>query len=231
MMNNLKKYLAEMLGTLILVIFGCGAAAISGVAGNSGIEITALAFGLAITIMFYTIGNISGCHINPAVTIVMFLKKRLSLYECLGYIASQILGAVEGALVVALFMGSFKSLGANTAQVMLVNSYGQTGSLFVALGVEILLSFVFVFTILSLKDTKNSLKGIIIGFVLTLVHIIGIRLTGTSVNPARSLGPALVEMLGGSFTAIKQIWIFILGPFAGAVVASIVHTILNIDYE
>lgn len=227
-MNLLKKCVAEIIGTAVLVIFGCGVAVATGCSDQAGIMATALTFGLVIVAMAYSIGNISGCHINPAVSIAMLIQKKITLKEFLAYVGSQILGAIIGAAVVGLFFGSFKNLGGNVAQQAL-QDYGKGGSLAIALIVEIVLTFVFVLSILGVtsKTENKAVVGVVIGLSLTLVHLLGIHLTGTSVNPARSLGPALLQMIGGEFEAIKQIWIFIIGPLAGGALAAFVYGFLD----
>lgn len=228
-MQNIKKYVCEFFGTMGLVIFGCGVAVATGCYGNDGIVATSLAFGFAILIMVYAIGGVSGCHINPAVSLAMLITKRISPLDCAYYVASQILGAVAGASIIALFFGSFSWLGSNTAQAVLVHQYGNVGSLFIALASEIFLTFVFVFVVLAVtsKNEFNKISGIVIGLALALVHLLGIRLTGTSVNPARSIGPAILEMFSGNLDAISQIWIFIVGPIIGAVIAAFAFCMLN----
>lgn len=226
--NMMKKYLAECIGTMALVLFGCGVAVATDVAGNAGIIATSLAFGLVILTMSYTIGHVSGCHINPAVSFAMWLDKRITFGEFIGYFISQLLGAVIGTLEVALFFGSFDNLGANVAQPVLTNAYGNMGGMWVALAVEAILTFAFLLAVLGVtKKTENkTATGVVIGLALTMVHLLGIRLTGTSVNPARSIGPALFQMISGDFAPISQIWIFIIGPMVGAALAVLVFRII-----
>lgn len=221
----IKKCAAEFIGTMVLVMFGCGVAAATGCSDNAGIVATALAFGLAIVAMAYSIGNISGCHVNPAVSFGMLISKKMSGKEFLSYVCAQILGALAGSLVLYLIFGA-DNLGQNLVQSVLIDSYGATGALFLGLLVEIILTCVFVFVILYVtsKAENKTISGLLIGLTLTFVHLLGIRLTGTSVNPARSLAPAIWNMLSGSaaaFDAIKQIWIFILGPLLGAAAAAL----------
>lgn len=227
-MEDFKKYVAEAVGTMVLVVFGCGVAVATGCEGNAGIAATALAFGLSIVAMAYSIGNISGCHINPAVSFAMVISKKMSVKDFFLYVLSQIIGAVVGAAVIALFFGSFQNLGGNVAQVVLVDAYGNGGALAVALVVEIILSFAFVLAVMGVttKTDNKAVTGIVIGLTLTLVHLLGIRLTGTSVNPARSIGPALLQMISGDFTTISQIWIFIVGPMIGAALAAALYNFL-----
>lgn len=233
--DNLGNYyvqdnnqLAEFIGTAVLVIVGCGVAVATGCVGNDGLAATALAFGLAIVAMAYSIGNISGCHINPAVSFAMLISKKMTVKEFFAYVGSQIVGAIVGAALVGLFFGRFTNLGGNAAQTALVDAYGDGGALGVALVVEIVLTFIFVIAILGVtsKTDNKAVTGIVIGLTLTLVHLLGIRLTGTSVNPARSIGPALLQMIGGDFTAISQIWISIVGPLCGAALAAFAYNFL-----
>lgn len=224
-MEEMKKYLAEAVGTMLLVVFGCGVAVATGCTGNDGIVATALAFGLVIVALAYSIGNVSGCHVNPAVSLAMYINKKITLREFLGYVIGQVIGAIVGAAVVGLLFGSFTNLGGNAVQSDVVAAYGEGGGLVIGLVAEIVLSFVFVLAILGVtsKTENKAVTGVVIGLSLTLVHLLGIRLTGTSVNPARSLGPALLQMIGGDFTAISQIWIFIVGPLAGAALAAVLY--------
>lgn len=228
-MSNLKKYVAEFIGTAVLVAVACGVAVATGCEGPAGVLTTALAFGLVIVAMAFSVGNISGCHINPAVSVGMLVSGKISLKDCIGYVVAQVLGAFTGSFIDALFFGGFDSLGANQAQPILVNAYGDVGSLFVALAVEIVLTFIFVFAIIGVtsKVENNAVAGIVIGLTLTLVHLLGIYLTGTSVNPARSLAPAVLSMIAGNFTPISQIWIFIVGPIAGGVLAALAYKAIS----
>jgi len=227
-MNVMKKYLAECIGTMAIVLFGCGVAVATGVSDNGGILATALAFGLVILTMSFTLGHVSGCHLNPAVSFAMWMDKRITFGQFIGYLISQVIGAVIGSFEVALFFGSFDDLGANVAQPVLTSAYGDMGALWVALAVETILTFAFVFAVLGVtKKTENkTATGVVIGLALTMVHLLGIRLTGTSVNPARSLGPALIQMISGDFTPISQIWIFIVGPMLGAALAVVLFRLI-----
>ena len=224
----MKKYIAEFIGTLVLVVFGCGTAVFVGCGDTAGVVATSLAFGLAIVAMAYSIGNVSGCHVNPAVSLGMLLTKKMNVKDFIGYVCAQILGAFVGALIIALFAKSFDNLGGNVAQPILVNQYGEVGSLFVALVVEIVLTFVFVLAIFGVtsKAENGKIAGLVIGLSLTLIHLLGIRLTGTSVNPARSIGPAIAQAFSGNLDALKQIWIFIVGPLAGAALAALVFILV-----
>lgn len=228
-MSLTKKCIAEFIGTMVLVVFGCGVAVATGCVGNDGIVATALAFGLVIVAMAYSIGNVSGCHINPAVSFAMLINKKMSGKEFIFYVISQVLGAIVGAAIVALLFGSFENLGGNAVQSGVVNAYGEGPALAIGLIAEIVLTFAFVLAILGVTSRTDNkvVTGIVIGLSLTLVHLLGIRLTGTSVNPARSIGPALLQMIGGDFTAISQIWIFIAGPLVGAALAALLYRFID----
>ena len=217
----MKKYISEFIGTLVLVFFGCGVAVISG--GN--LVATSLTFGLSIVAMAYVIGNISGCHVNPAVSLAMYLSKKMTLKEFVYYVIAQILGAFAGIAILYLILNNSSvgvaSLGANGYGVLSATDI----SLLSAIVIEVILTFVFIYTILGVTsdDSKSSISGLVIGLTLTFVHLLGIRLTGTSVNPARSLAPAI--FLGGE--ALKQVWIFIIAPLVGSVIATYTFKYLN----
>lgn len=208
----MKKYICEFVGTFVLVLIGCGVAVVTG----ADVVATSLAFGLVIVAMAYSIGNVSGCHINPAVSLSMLLTKQMSLRDFVGYVISQVLGALAGAAVLGLLLDSFENLGGNS----FAGEFSAYG-VFVALLVEIILTFIFVTVILGVTSKKENghTVGIVIGLALVLVHLFGIRFTGTSVNPARSLGPALLQ--GGK--ALTQSWIFIVAPLVGSFLASIFY--------
>lgn len=217
----MKKYVAEFIGTLVLVLFGTGIAVVSG--GN--LVATALAFGLAIIAEAYVIGDISGCHVNPAVSLAMFISKKMTAKEFCGYVIAQVLGAVAGSGILYLVLSGtdfgVAALGANG-----FGDYSASGiTLVSALLTEVVLTFVFIYTILGVTSDKkySSIAGIVIGLTLTFVHLLGINLTGTSVNPARSLAPAL--FLGGA--ALKQVWVFIVAPLVGGALAAYVFKSLN----
>ena len=221
-MNTIKKYVAEAIGTMVLVLFGCGSAAVAGsVLGTFGI---AMAFGLSIVAMAYVIGNISGCHINPAVSIAMLIDKRLSPKDFVGYVVSQVIGAIIGIALLAFIinsaaLGGFATTGLGQNGFDGASSVGL--SMIGAILVEVILTFVFVFTILGVTDNEktSAVAGIVIGLTLAFVHIMGIPLTGTSVNPARSLAPAL--FIGG--LALQQVWVFIVAPLIGGSLAAFVY--------
>ena len=219
----MKRYISELIGTMVLVLFGCGSAAIAGsVLGNLGI---AMAFGLSIVAMAYVIGDISGCHINPAVSIGMWIDGRLEAKDLIFYIIFQCIGAIIGIAILVAIINSAPSLGGYLTTGLGQNGFGTASSVGLnvvgAILVEIILTFVFVFTVLGVtKKAENAtVAGIVIGLTLAFVHIMGIPLTGTSVNPARSLAPAL--FIGGQ--ALQQVWVFILAPIVGAVIAGLLH--------
>lgn len=228
-MNSIKKYIAEFIGTGVLVVGGCGTAvAINTVTTNHGgvvptaatITAIALAFGLAIVAMAYSIGNVSGCHINPAVSLGMLVTGKMSVKDFVGYVIAQLLGATAGAAGLWLIFGSNASLGAN--------GYGEQSALHIgAVGaaiVEVVLTFIFVLLILGVtsKVENGKIAGLVIGLTLVFIHLIGISFTGTSVNPARSFGPAILQ--GG--IALRQLYVFIIAPLIGAVIAGLVHKFL-----
>lgn len=219
----MRKYIAELIGTMVLVLFGCGSAAIAGqVLGTLGI---ALAFGLSIVAMAYVIGDISGCHINPAVSIGMWIDGRMETKDLLMYIVFQCIGAIIGIALLAVIINSAPDLGGYAATGLGQNGFGSASSVGLdvvgAIIVEIILTFVFVFTVLGVtkKVENGAVAGIVIGLTLAFVHIMGIPLTGTSVNPARSLAPAL--FIGGQ--ALQQVWVFILAPVIGAIIAGLLY--------
>ena len=226
----MKKYVAEFIGTATLVLLGCGTAMLVGCSSSAGCGyiLTALAFGLVIVGMAYCIGNISGCHINPAVSLGVLLTGGIKLREFIGYIISQILGAVVGSALLALIFkcGDVSDMtggfGANGLA-------GVNDSVIAGLIVEIILTFIFVLVILGVtsKNGNPTLAGIVIGLSLTLVHILGIGLTGTSVNPARSIGPAVFAAIFDNTTPLSQLWVFIVGPLCGGALAAVTHKAIN----
>ena len=221
----MKKYIGEFIGTAVLVLFGTGIAVASG--GN--LVATSLAFGLSIVAMAYVIGNISGCHVNPAVSLAMLINKKIDTKDFIWYVVAQVLGAIAGTALLYLILSNTSigvaSLGAN--------GYGSLSAtkitLLGALVTECILTFVFIYTILGVTsdESKSNIAGIVIGLTLTFVHLLGINLTGTSVNPARSLAPAL--FLGGK--ELTQVWVFIVAPLVGAAIAAIVYKKLNVEEE
>ena len=223
----MKKYLCEFIGTAVLVLFGCGTAVVAGDSvGTFGI---AIAFGLSIVAMAYVIGNISGCHINPAVSLAMLINKKISLIDFVGYVVAQVAGAFAGTGLLYFILANTdigtSALGANGFDSLSAVNITMIGAIIV----EIVLTFVFIYTILGVTsdDSKSSVAGIVIGLTLAFVHIIGIPLTGTSVNPARSLAPAVIQ--GGK--ALEQVWVFIVAPLIGSALASLVYVFLNSKEE
>ena len=214
--NLTQKFFAELIGTAILVFVGCGSAVVLGCDASGGHLAVALAFGLAIVATAYVIGAVSGCHINPAVSLAVLIHKKMSVTEFVIYVIAQIVGAIIGAAV----LRGVVAFGV----VDLTGGLGSNGianvGIFGAIVVEVVLTFIFVLTILGVTsdDKKGSVAGLVIGLTLAFVHIIGIPLTGTSVNPARSIGPAIFA--GGA--ALKDLWVFIVAPLAGAALAALV---------
>ena len=227
----MKRYLAEAIGTAVLVILGCGTAMLVGcdAVNGGGYILTALAFGLSIVCMAYSIGNISGCHINPAVSLGVMMSGGMEMGEFIGYVVSQCIGAVCGSVVLAAIFG----LGHVTDMTGGFGSNGLAGvggNALAGLLVEIVLTFIFVICILGVTSKKaghGSFGGLVIGLALVGVHILGIGLTGTSVNPARSFGPALIALFTGNAAPIACLWVFIVGPLVGAALAAICYRTLE----
>lgn len=221
----MKKYLSEMLGTFVLVLLGCGSAVFAGAAqpfSSVGTLGVAFAFGLSVLAMVYTIGKISGCHINPAITFGMLLSKRISGKDAIAYIVFQIIGAILGSAVLYVLA---KDSGSATT---LTGANGYT-HLVPALVAETIFTFIFVLVVLgsTSKGANTKFAGIAIGLSLVLIHIVCIPITGTSVNPARSIGPAIFE--GGK--ALSQLWVFIVAPLVGGALSAGVWKIINPDKE
>lgn len=224
-----QKFLAELIGTFSLVLFGCGAAVVSGgdtIAGLHGLGLLGIsfAFGLSVVVMCYAIGGISGCHINPAITIAMFTAGKIKMVDTVAYIIAQLIGAVLATFVLMQILkgaGGFSgfgeyAFGANGWGEGYQNAYNVTSAFLV----EAVLTFLFLFVIFGAtsKWGNSSLAGVAIGFTLVLIHLVAIPITGTSVNPARSFGPAIFA--GGQ--ALSQLWLFIIAPIIGGVIAAIV---------
>ena len=225
-----KQLAAEALGTGLLVFFAVGVATLTfgfhtdGSSVAAGVVATALAFGLVLLVLAYAFGPISGCHVNPAVTLGFVVARRMSLIEAAGFWVAQVVGGIGGALVLWGVMSSADGYDRKTTGLG-ANGFGSASAVGLnatgAVIVEILLTALFVFVVLS--ATRNTaapqVAGVVIGLGLTVVHLIGIPLTGTSVNPARSIGPALI--VGG--LALSQLWVFVLAPLIGGVIAALTH--------
>ncbi len=232
-MNSLlKKAIAECFGTFVLVFVACGVALATG----GSLVATSLAFGLVIVAMAFSIGRISGCHINPAVSLGCLLTKRMTVKDFLVYVCAQCVGAILGALLV---FGCFKMAGVVGNYAFGASNYAvggdySFGGVVAALITEVVLTFIFVLVILNVTDKKadesgvSKFAGLIIGLTLTLVHLIGINLTGTSVNPARSLGTAVANLVYGSgeAKALAHLWMFIVGPLCGGALAALCYNVL-----
>ena len=223
----MKRYIAELVGTFVLVMGGCGSAVLAG--SHIGFAGVALAFGLSLLAMVYAIGPISGCHVNPAVTLGLLFSGKFEVRHVPGYIIAQIIGAIIAAGVILIIAkgapgGYDPSVGGLAADGYGAHSPGGYGMMagFVA---EVVLTFFLVFTILGATDVKAPVgfAGIPIGLVLTLIHLVGIPVTNTSVNPARSIGPAV--FVGG--WALGQLWLFIVAPIIGAAIAAGVYGIVR----
>ncbi len=223
----MKKYVAELIGTAVLVFMGCGTAMLVGcdAANGSGYLLTALAFGLAIVAEAYCVGNVSGCHVNPAVSLAVLMNGGMKIKDFWGYVCAQVIGAFVGSGLLAIVFGAGSvtdatgGFGANALG-------GVNGSAIAGLVVEIVLTFIFVLTILGVTSKEGghgSFGGLVIGLTLTFVHILGIGLTGTSVNPARSIAPAVFAAINGNTAPIAALWVFIVGPLLGAALAALTY--------
>jgi aquaporin Z len=223
----MNRYLAEFVGTFVLVFASCGSAVLAG--DKIGFLGVALAFGLSLLAMVYAIGPISGCHINPAVTVGILITRKMDSKYTAGYIVAQILGAIVASALLLLIVKGAPSGYDPAVAGFAANGYGEHSpghySLQSAFLVEIVLTFFLVFTVLGATDIKAPVgfAGIAIGFVLTLIHLVGIPVTNTSVNPARSIGPAV--FVGG--WALNQLWLFIVAPLIGAVIAAVVYNLTH----
>ena len=213
----MRKYIAECIGTFVLTLLGCGTAVFLGCDTAAGVVGTAVAFGLSVIAMAYTIGGISGCHINPAITLGVALSGRMSWKDAAGYWIGQVIG---GLLAGAILLLLVKVVAAPDLTGGLgSNGVANAGGLGGAFLVEVLATFLFVLVVLGTTDAKvgaGNLAGLAIGLMLVLVHLVCIRLTGTSVNPARSIGPALFA--GGA--ALKDLWVFIVAPLIGGALSA-----------
>lgn len=217
-MKHIQKCLAELIGSFVLVFFACGVAGQICDGSITGLIGTALAFGLVIVSMAYSIGNISGCHINPAVSFAFLLNGRISFLDFLGYVIFQFGGAIGGAYALNAIVGDASKLGLN---------HLYNGDIIISCVIEAILTCVFVLAVLgaTAKKENSNVAGLVIGGALTLVHLFGISFTGTSVNPARAFAPALVS---GQF---ENIWVFMAAPMVGGVVAALIHLILGCKDE
>ena len=227
----MKKYIAEFIGTFTLVFIGCGTAMLVGcdATNGGGYILTAFAFGLAIVAMAYGVGNISGGHVNPAVSLGVLISGGMSVQDFVGYVVAQVLGATVGSAVLSgiFSMGNVTDMTGGLGSNGLA---GVNGSAAAGILVEIILTFLFVILILgvtSKNQNHGSFGGLIIGLTLVAIHIIGIGLTGTSVNPARSFGPALIAAIGGNTAPIGQLYVFIIGPLVGAALAAFCYKFLE----
>ena len=211
----MKKYISEFIGTFVLVFVGCGTVASIGCDVTGGYLATALAFGLAIVAMAYSIGNISGCHVNPAVSLAFFINGGMDKKDFCGYVVAQVIGAFAAAGLLQLILPG-SGLGANA---LFADNAG------ISFIIETVLTFIFVLTIMGVtsKESLANVAGLVIGLSLTLVHLIGISLTGTSVNPARSLAPAIIS---GNTSGL---WVFLIAPFVGAALAAVCYKYLKSD--
>ena len=228
----MKKFFAELIGTAVLVFMGCGTAMLVGcdAASGSGYLLTALAFGLSIVAEAYCIGNISGCHVNPAVSLAVLLSGGMNTKEFLQYVVAQVIGAFVGSGLLAIIFGAGSvtdmtgGFGANGLA-------GVNGSVVAGLLVELVLTYIFILTILGVTSKKanhGSFGGLVIGLTLTFVHIVGIGLTGTSVNPARSIAPAVFAAVGyGNLAPLSSLWVFIVAPLVGGALASYTYKALE----
>lgn len=222
----MKKYLAEMIGTMVLVLMGCGSAVFAGSAAGAvsagvGTLGVAFAFGLSVVAMAYAIGGISGCHINPAITLGVLLSGRMSGKDVAMYMVFQVIGAVIGSAILYALV----STGAHGGPTATGSNGFADGMMLQAFIAEAVFTFIFVLVVLGSTDSEKgagNLAGLAIGLTLVLVHIVCIPVTGTSVNPARSIGPALFQ--GGE--ALSQLWLFIVAPFVGAALSAVVWKVL-----
>lgn len=229
----MKKYLSELIGTCVLVFMGCGTAMLVGcdAASGGGYILTALAFGLSVVAMAYCVGNVSGGHFNAAVTLAMLIRKKISTKDAVMYWIFQIIGAFVGSILLAIIFaaGHVTDMTGGYGSNGLA---GVNGSAIAGLLVEIILTFIFLMAIQGVTSEKfkhGSFAGLIIGLTLTFVHILGIGLTGTSVNPSRSIAPAIVAAISGNTAPLGALWVFIVGPLVGAALAAIVYPLLEKD--
>lgn len=243
-MSLMSRSLAELIGTFWLVLGGCGSAVLAAAfmadIGGSQVHIgigllgVALAFGLTVLTMAYAIGHISGCHLNPAVTVGLVVGGRFSPVEAPAYIIAQTIGAILAAFLILLIASGTAgfTLGPNS---LAVNGYGELSpggyDMMTGLITEVTMTAMFLFIILGVTDKRGTAVagGLAIGLALTLIHLISIPVTNTSVNPARSTGPALVLFLSGEGKALTQLWLFWVAPIAGAVIAGVIYRMFETD--
>ncbi len=223
----MKKYIAEMIGTMVLVMLGCGSAIFNGGVGTTAQVLTvAFAFGLSVVAMAYAIGGVSGCHINPAITLGVFLSGRINGKDASMYILFQVIGAIIGSSILYLLISGYAVDPAGTFTG--ANSYSDSTSTLTAFLAEAIFTFIFVLVVLGVTDSKkgnSTMAGLAIGLTLVLIHIVCIPITGTSVNPARSIGPALYQ--GGE--ALSQLWLFVVAPFVGAAFSALVWKCISTE--
>lgn len=236
----MKKYLAEFIATFLLTFICCGAASFTGgYSGYLGVVGIALIFGLTAAVLVSVFGNISGCHMNPAVSLAMLISRRISIIDFMGYVVAQFIGGIAAGFALYgvslsfddVVVSQYQSYGYDLVGLG-TNGYGEAStflkiSVWGAFTVEIILTFVFVLTVLAVtmkKSFKNT-AAIIVGESLAAVHLFGITLTGTSVNPARSFGPALAKAVVGDATPLSQVWVFIAAPLAGGIIAALCYMI------
>ena len=212
-----KKYFSEFLGTMLLVFFGCGASIAVGIDHKKGVGylLTALAFGLALTVLYYGISRISGCHLNPAVSLSMLIVKRIDIFDFIGYLIAQFAGAFAACgIMTYIFWGRYDTYGSNVI---------YNNDPFASILIEVILTTVFVCLVLFTSKNEKGTAGIMQGLALLFVHVFGIQFTGTSVNPARSLAPAVFA--GGD--ALREVWVFIVAPLLGAALAALIFLIFD----
>ena len=223
----MRRYISEFIGTFVLVVMGCGTAMLVGTdaSGGAGYLLTALAFGLAVVAMAYSIGNVSGGHVNPAISLGALMRGDIGGKDFTGYVVAQLLGGTAGAFVL-MAMFSLGGVADATGAFASNGLDGVGGSAAAGLLVETVLSFVFVLAFLGATSEKyahGQASGLVVGLSLSLVHILGIGLTGTSVNPARSIGPAIAALACGNAAPMQTVWVFVVAPLVGAALAAWVY--------
>lgn len=240
----MRKYFAEFIGTFVLTFTACGAASFTGgYSGLLGVIGIALIFGTVLTALCYSIGNVSGCHVNPAVSLCKFAIGEMKLIDMLGYIIAQILGGIAAGFAMfgltktfsASILSQYEAYGYNLTSLG-TNGYGEAGgflqiNMWGAIAVEVILTFIFVLTVIwvNAKEEYKKVAGLVSGIALTTVHLFGVAFTGTSVNPARSFGPAFVKAIFGDAQALSQVWVFIVAPLLGALLAGLVYMALTVQ--